>query len=297
MQNAVPDAVRILDVVRKGSSLPLILEDEAGKSWFVKCSGSGHGIAGSLVEYLTCGLGLAAGLRILPPSIIRITPILWKGDAGIDPEIVDLLRASEGMNLAFPYQAERTEYAAGLLETVPEGDRLAILLFDILILNIDRTRTNPNLFILDGALHGCDYGSAMQVRAALAGTEPDEDMFLPEIRRHPFYRGNYDGMLFAEKTPRLILGVLDRIRASVPAQWSSAYGQEGGEGRFWSLLDGLFRSASRILARRLAKLKDIEAESDEDAIRRRLENRQVFERKWRKKLDLGKISPSAKDAP
>lgn len=299
MQNAVPDAVRILDVVKKGSSLPLILEDDAGKSWFVKCSGSGHGIAGSLVEYLACSLGLAAGLRILPPSLIRITPILWKGGAAIDPEIVDLLRASEGMNLAFPYHPERTEYAAGLLETVPEGDRLGILLFDILILNIDRTRTNPNLFFLDGAVYGYDYGSAMQVRAALAGTEPDEDVFLGEIRRHPFYRGNYGGMLFAEKTPRLILGALDRIRASVPAQWSSAYGlegPEGGEGRFWPLLDGLFRNASRILARRLAKLKGIEGESDEDAIRRRLENRKAFEVKWRKELDLGN-SPSGKDSP
>jgi hypothetical protein len=291
MQNAVPDAVRILDVVKKGSSLPLVLEDEDGKTWFVKCAGSGHGIAGSLVEYLASSLGIAVGLRILPPSVIRITPILWKNAVGLDPEILHLLRASEGMNLAFPYHAERTEYVAGHLQTLPEGERLAMLLFDILILNVDRTRTNSNLFLLDGALHGCDYGSAMELRAALAGTEADEDASLREIRRHPFYRGNYDGMLFAEKTPRLILGVLDRIRASVPAAWASAYG-EGGEGRFWTALDGLFRSASRILARRLAKLKDIEGESDEDAARRRLENRRAFEKKWRKELEDRNAPPA-----
>ena len=256
-----PDAAKIIGQVRKGSSLPLILEDEAGKAWFVKCSGSGHGIAASLAEYLASSLGIAVGLRILPPSVIRITPILWKNAVGLDPGILDLLRASEGMNLAFPYRAERTEYQAASLETLPEGERLAMLLFDILILNVDRTRTRSNLFLMDGALHGRDYGSAMELRAALAGTEADEDASLPEIRRHPFYRGNYDGMLFAEKTPRLILGVLDRIRASVPAAWVPAYGSEGpvsGEGRFWASMDGLFRNASRTLARRLAKLKGIE---------------------------------------
>lgn len=50
-------------------------------------------------------------------------------------------------------------------------------------------------------------------------------------------------------------------------------------------MDRLFRNASRILARRLAKLKDIEGESDEDAARRRLDNRRAFEKKWRDERD------------
>lgn len=256
--NPCPDAARIIGEAGKGFSLPLILEDEAGKAWSVKCAGSGQGISGSLAEYLAGSLGIAVGLRIPAPSVIRITPILWKNAVGLDPETLGLLRASEGMNLAFPYRAERIEFDAARLEALPEGERLGMLLFDILILNVDRTRARSNLFLMDGALHGCEYGSAMEVRAALSGTEADEDASLREIRRHPFYRGNYDGMLFAEKTPRLILGVLDRIRASVPAAWASAYGAEGGEGRFWTAMDGLFRNASRILARRLAKLKGIE---------------------------------------
>ncbi len=262
--NPPPDAAKIIGTAGKGPSLPLILEDEAGKAWSVKCVGSKQGVSGNLAEYLAGSLGIAVGLRIPMPSIIRITPILWKNAVGLDPELLGLLRASEGMNLAFPYRAERIEYDAAQLEkleTLPEGERLGMLLFDILILNVDRTRARSNLFLLDGALHGCDYGSAMELRAALAGTEADEDASLREIRRHPFYRGNYDGMLFAEKTPRLILGVLDRIRASVPAAWVPAYGAEGGEGRFWTAMDGLFRNASRILARRLAKLKGIEEDA------------------------------------
>ncbi|MEO6094642.1 MAG: HipA family kinase [Fibrobacteria bacterium] len=251
-------ATRIIGEVRDGASLSLVLEGSDGKAWDVKDSGPGP--ASELVEYLSIRLGIAAGLRILAPSLIRITPSLFRNAVEIDPEVRERLLAGEGMHPAYPHHPEKIGYLADNLEAVPEGERLAIFLFDILLLNGERTRARPSLFFLDGALHGSHYDSARAVQAAVAGLEADEDEFLPELKRHPFYRENHSGMLFAEMIPRLERGALERIRTTVPYEWDDAFGPEskGGE-RTWELLGELFRNAPKILAARFAKLKAIVA--------------------------------------
>lgn len=253
-------ATRIIGESRNGASLSLVLEGSDGKAWDVKDSGPGSGPASELVEYLSIRLGIAAGLRILPPSLIRIMPSLFRNSAGIDPEVRDRMSSGAGLHPAYSHHPERIGYQADKLESVPEGERLAIFLFDVLLLNRERTRSRPGLFFIEGALHGSEYDSAMSVRAALAGAEPDEDEFLPELKRHPFYRENHSGMLFAEMIPRLERGALERIRTTVPYEWSDALGtgQEGG-GHAWELLGELFRNAPKTLAARFAKLKAIVA--------------------------------------
>jgi hypothetical protein len=251
-------ATRIIGEVRDGASLSLVLEGSDGKAWDVKDSGPGP--AGELVEYLSIRLGIAAGLRILAPSLIRIMPSLFRNAPDIGPDLRERLLAGQGMHPAYPHHPERIGYLADNLESVPEGERLAIFLFDILLLNGERTRAHPGLFFLDGVLHGFRYASARTVQAAVAGLEADEDEFLPELKRHPFYRENHSGMLFAEMIPRLERGALERIRTTVPYEWSGAFGagSEGGE-RTWELLAELFRNAPKTLAARFAKLKAIVA--------------------------------------
>jgi len=102
------------------------------------------------------------GLPVPALSLIEVPEGF--GRAEPDPEIKELIEASEGLNLAMDFLPG----ALPFMLPAPPGDTTAIdphlaaeiVLFDALTTNIDRTPRNPNLLVWHGSIHLIDHGAA-----------------------------------------------------------------------------------------------------------------------------------------
>ena len=77
-----------------------------------------------------------------------------------DQEIQDLLRASEGLNLAVDFLPGSAGFDP-LGWTADEEFASELLWFDALIQNVDRTWRNPNLLVWHGDIWLIDHGAAL----------------------------------------------------------------------------------------------------------------------------------------
>ncbi|WP_248891610.1 HipA family kinase [Bacillus methanolicus] len=93
--------MKIVDVIKSGSSLPVVVKDANGQKWFIKLIGAGDGTYSSIIEWVANKLGLLLGLPVLKPETVKIN-----GSENIqllDDDGKDLWRKSTGENIAFPF--------------------------------------------------------------------------------------------------------------------------------------------------------------------------------------------------
>src|SRR5690348_8730639 len=104
-----PDSLRSVNVtrygtpLREGGSLPAIVEADDDFLYVLKFRGAGQGVKALIAELIAGELARTLGLRV--PEIVFATLDEAFGRTEPDEEIQDLLRASEGLNLALHYLA------------------------------------------------------------------------------------------------------------------------------------------------------------------------------------------------
>jgi hypothetical protein len=98
-------ATRYVTPLREGGSLPAIVEADDDGLYVVKFRGAGQGPKALVAEVLAGEIGRALGLRVPELAVIDVPADL--GRAEPDGEVRDLLKASEGLNLAVDYLPER----------------------------------------------------------------------------------------------------------------------------------------------------------------------------------------------
>jgi hypothetical protein len=81
-------------------------------------------------------------------------------DTEQDPEIQDLLRASEGVNLGVDYLPGAAGFDP-LGWTAPDDFAAQLLWFDAFVQNVDRTWRNPNLLVWHQNIWLIDHGAAL----------------------------------------------------------------------------------------------------------------------------------------
>jgi hypothetical protein len=153
-------ATRYLVPLREGGSLPAVVDTDGGGMFVVKFRGAGQGPK-ALVAELIVGL-LARELDLAVPELARIDVDAAFGRAEPDPEIQDLLRASEGPNVGLRYLEGALNFdlaAAGHLVTADFAARVVWL--DAVVTNPDRSARNPNLMIWEGRPWLIDHGAAL----------------------------------------------------------------------------------------------------------------------------------------
>jgi len=136
-------AVRFYEEIRKGSSLPLLIGGDDGNSYVVKLNGAGDGVLSNVVEWVASKLGALMQIPVLQPVFVVIDANL-AGQAG-DPETRELLERSVGINLGTPYLPDAATYSAEYASSIDDVLRQQIFLFDLFLINIDRTGVNPNM--------------------------------------------------------------------------------------------------------------------------------------------------------
>ena len=211
------EVTRYVKPLREGGSLPGLVEAEDGFLYVLKFRGAGQGAKALIAELLAGELARALGLRV--PEIVFITLDEAFGRTEPDEEIQDLLRASEGLNLALHYLSGAITFDA-LVTTVAPRLASQIVWLDCLVTNVDRTARNTNMLMWHKELWLIDHGAAFyfhhawpnvaeQARRPFAQIK--DHVLLPQATELPAVDAEFRAIL----TPERIRAIV----ALVPDEW------------------------------------------------------------------------------
>jgi hypothetical protein len=205
-----------LQPLREGGSLPAVVATDDGM-YVVKFRGAGQGPK-ALIAEIICGL-LARALDLSTPELaIVITSELF-GRSEPDPEIQDLLRASEGANVGNRYLDGAFNFALPAAADTMTADHAArIVWFDSFITNPDRTPRNVNILVWQRTPYLIDHGAALYAHHDWAAVDETRTRTpFPLIRQHALLTTAGDlALADAELASRITVPVLHDIVAAVP---------------------------------------------------------------------------------
>ncbi|MFF4650097.1 HipA family kinase [Streptomyces sp. NPDC001380] len=151
-------ALRYLEPLRAGGSVPGVTETDDLGTYVVKYAGAAQGRKALVAEVVVGELARRLGLRVPDLVRVRFDPAVAAHEP--DQEVQDILRASAGLNLGMDFLPGARDFAPEALRVDPaEAGRVVWL--DALTANVDRTWRNPNLMVWHGSLWLIDHGAAL----------------------------------------------------------------------------------------------------------------------------------------
>lgn len=208
---------RYVTPLREGGSLPAIAEADDGFLYVLKFRGAGQGPKALIADLLGGEIARAAGLKV--PEIVFAGLDESFGRTEPDEEIQDLLRASEGINLALHYLSGAITYDPAVTK-LPAPLASSIVWLDALLMNVDRTARNTNMLTWRNELWLIDHGASLYFHHS--GADPKEQAHKPftQIKDHVLLPvaseiEKADTAMRALLTPELIQSIV----ALIPAQW------------------------------------------------------------------------------
>jgi hypothetical protein len=212
---------RYLTPLREGGSLPAIVEADDDGTYVLKFRGAGQGPRALVAELVAGEIGRLLGLPVPEIVLVQLDGRLAKTEP--DPEIQDLLRASEGLNLALDYLPGSITFDPLIDKPLlgKAGLASSIVWFDALVTNVDRTARNTNLLVWHGNLWLIDHGASLYFhhnwddgyaeRGALGFSQIKSHVLLPWASE----LAAIDARMTAMLTPAAIEGIIEAI----PASW------------------------------------------------------------------------------
>ncbi len=156
-------ATRYVTPLREGGSMPAIVEGDDLGLYVLKFRGAGQGPLALVAELVAGEIGRALGLKVPELVTMEVDAALGRNEA--DSEIRELLKASVGINLALDYLPGSATFDPAAADATPEtidADLAsAVVWFDALVTNVDRTARNPNLLWWHKVLYLIDHGAAL----------------------------------------------------------------------------------------------------------------------------------------
>ncbi len=211
------DVTRYVKPLREGGSLPAIVEADDGFLYVLKFRGAGQGVKALIAELIAGELARALGLRV--PEIVFVTLDEAFGRTEPDEEIQDLLRASEGLNLALHYLSGAITFDA-LVTTVDARLASQIVWLDCLITNVDRTARNTNMLMWHKELWLIDHGAAFYFHHSWTNVDEQARRPFVQVKDHVLLpRASELETVDAEFRALLTPELLRAIVALVPDQW------------------------------------------------------------------------------
>jgi hypothetical protein len=149
---------RYVTPLREGGSLPALVEADNCGTYVMKFRGAGQGPLALVAEIIVGELARRLGLRTPELVLAELDPRIPPSEP--DPEIQDLMRASEGLNLGVDFLPGSAGFDP-LGWTAEVGFASEVLWLDALTLNVDRTWRNPNMLVWHGNIWLIDHGAAL----------------------------------------------------------------------------------------------------------------------------------------
>lgn len=230
-------ATHYVTPLREGGSLPAIVEGDDDGTYVLKFRGAGQGPRALIAELVSGELARHLGLPVPEIVLATVDPRMAKTEP--DPEIQDLLRLSEGLNLALDYLPGSIGFDPLIDRALIGKERLAskIVWLDALVTNVDRTPRNTNLLVWHGNLWLIDHGASLYFHHNWG------DDFLDRART-PF-AAIKDHVLLpwatdireadAELAPLVTREALDAIAAQIPEEWLGGESAHRAGYRDWLL--------------------------------------------------------------
>jgi hypothetical protein len=210
-------ASRYVTPLREGGSLPAIVEADDEGLYVLKFRGAGQGPKALIAELVAGEIGRRLKLPVpeivlmqLPADLARTEP---------DAEIQSLIQASTGLNLALDYLPGSVTFDPLVFQ--PDA-RLAsaIVWFDALTCNVDRTARNVNMLMWHRRLWLIDHGAALYFHHAWTNHDQHATSPFPLIKDHVLLR--FASMLEevdSEMRDKLSEDTVAEIIESIPQVW------------------------------------------------------------------------------
>ncbi|MCH5227364.1 MAG: aminotransferase class I and II [Muribaculaceae bacterium] len=208
---------RYISPLREGGSLPALAEASDGYRYAVKLKGAGHGVKSLIAELIGGLVAKAFKFKVPEYVFLYLSPLF--GITEPDQEIQDLLRKSEGVNVGLHFLdgAFTFDPAVNRLDSLTASK---IVWLDAFLVNVDRSRQNPNMMIWNNELWLIDHGASLYFHHS--GKNPEEaalDAF-PYIRTHALlpYADRLeeaDKLMRQAITPRTLNKIVDLL----PDEW------------------------------------------------------------------------------
>jgi hypothetical protein len=220
---------RYVTPLREGGSLPAIVEADNLGTYVVKFRGAGQGPLALVAEIIAGELARRLGLRVPELVLAELDPRIPGSEP--DPEIQDLLKASEGLNLGVDFLPGSAGFDP-LGWTADPAFASQVLWFDALVQNVDRTWRNPNLLVWHGDIWLIDHGAALYFHHNWGSADPAR----PFDAREHVLRDRATGLAEAHEAlvPRVTEALLAEVTALVPAGW---FGERGAAAYVSHLLE------------------------------------------------------------
>ncbi|MBO0820845.1 MAG: aminotransferase class I and II [Nocardiopsaceae bacterium] len=214
--------------LREGGSLPGLVEADNLGTYVLKFRGAGHGPLALVAEIIVGQLARRLGLRTPELALAWLDPRIAPSEP--DEEIQDLLRASEGLNLAVDFLPGSANFDP-LGWTAGERFASELLWFDALIQNVDRTWRNPNLMVWHGGIWLIDHGSALYFHHDWTRADPAKPF---DAQQHVL-RDRATDLAGAHQrlAPLVTEALLTEVVADVPPEW---FGERGPDAYVGHLL-------------------------------------------------------------
>jgi hypothetical protein len=152
------NVIRYVTPLREGGSLPAIVEADDGFLYVLKFRGAGQGVKALIAELVGGEIARALGLRVPEIVFANVDPAFGRTEP--DEEIQDLLKFSEGLNLALHYLSGAINFdpVVNKVDPLPASQ---IVWLDALLMNVDRTVRNTNLLMWRKELWLIDHGASL----------------------------------------------------------------------------------------------------------------------------------------
>lgn len=220
--NEIPDlrtvtVTRYIAPLREGGSLPALTEADDDFKYVLKFKGAGHGVKALIAELVGSEIARALGLRV--PELVYANLDEAFGRTEADEEIQDLLKSSQGLNLALHFLSGAITFDPIVTKVDPE-QASKIVWLDALITNVDRTARNTNMLMWHKELWLIDHGASFYFHHSWTTIEKHakspfalikDHVLLPEASLLEEMDGALKSMLPEEKVREII--------ALIPEEW------------------------------------------------------------------------------
>jgi hypothetical protein len=219
-------ATRYVTPLREGGSLPGLVEADDDGLYVAKFRGAGQGLRALVAEVIVGELARQLGLLV--PELVTIGIDGRLGAAEPDPEIQELITASDGSNLGVDFLPGALSYTPADVWSPDPELAAEVVWLDALATNVDRTPRNPNLLLWHERLWLIDHGAALYLQhgglePALHAARP-----FPLIAEHVLL-ASAGSILEADRRlrSRLASGAIEQVVGLVPSDWFAGGNEPG----------------------------------------------------------------------
>ncbi|WP_425636369.1 HipA family kinase [Algoriphagus yeomjeoni] len=175
------NVTRYILPLREGGSLPALADADDGFKYVLKFRGAGQREKALIAELLGGEIARALGMKVPELVFANLDPAFGRSEG--DEEIQDLLKGSQGLNLALHFLSSAINYDPVAMNT---DSYLAsqIVWLDMLITNVDRTFRNTNMLLWNRELWLIDHGASFLFQHAWVNWKKNAEGTFPIIKNH-----------------------------------------------------------------------------------------------------------------